>query len=351
MNRKRTLGLAAGLVIWAGFAAPATESSLDWPQIQKAATNAASLFLNAAQRFEAVRTFVALVRIKGPSGQEQAVRDAVRRRLAQAKLSPVPGLEEDAKAPANLVMELPAAGPLASRPAILLNAHLDTISVSSPEFLAFDAAQGDFFHQHEETSPSNSSFGGDDRAAVAVIVEAVTFLQTHYWQKGVAHRRLLVVLTAEEERGCVGAKYLAGRRPQLFDAVEVALAMDGPLDFKSDYPQKSFVAVVSTTDAGAAPYQRVIELLSQLCRRKALEFGQTETGLGAGDFARFPQQVHAGLHLRSPVRGFHSRERVKVQDLINHIDLMCFLLLGWDGDPPEKSRPEAPGRSRVDGLR
>jgi len=351
MNRARTFGLAVGVLTWATLAAPGAESALDWPQIQQAATNATSLFLNAGQRIEAVRTFVELVRIKGPSGQEQTIRDELQRRLAEVKLRRFPGLADDTNAPANLVMELPAAGPLTSQPAILLNAHLDTISASTPEFMAFDAARGDFFHQHEDGGTGSSSFGGDDRSAVAVIVEAVTFLQTHYWQKGLPHRRLLLVLTAGEERGCVGAKYLVQKHPELFDAVQIALAMDGPLDFKSDYPQKSFVAVVSATDARAAPYQRVIELLGQLCRRKGLEFGQTETGLGAGDFARFPQEAHAGLHLRSPVRGFHSRERVKVQDLINHIDLMCFLLLGWDADPPEKLTPEALGRSRVERLR
>jgi hypothetical protein len=48
-----------------------------------------------------------------------------------------------------------------------------------------------------------------------------------------------------------------------------------------------------------------------------MRFGRTEIGLGMGDFAYFPASARAGLHLRSPVRGFHNRERVKVRDLIN----------------------------------
>jgi hypothetical protein len=49
-----------------------------------------------------------------------------------------------------------------------------------------------------------------------------------------------------------------------------------------------------------------------------------------GDFAYFPAEARAQLHLRSPVRGWHNRERVKVQDLVTHADLLCLMLLDWD---------------------
>lgn len=42
-----------------------------------------------------------------------------------------------------------------------------------------------------------------------------------------------------------------------------------------------------------------------------------------GGFAHFPESARAGLHLRTPVRGWHIRERVKYQDLINHVDQLA----------------------------
>jgi len=43
---------------------------------------------------------------------------------------------------------------------------------------------------------------------------------------------------------------------------------------------------------------------------------------------------NAGVHLRSPVRGYHTQERVNVRDQINHVDLYCYLILGWDQASP-----------------
>jgi len=237
-------------------------------------------------------------------------------------------------------MEIPGSGSLARQPSILLNAHLDTLERSTPEFLAFDAGTGDFCHPHEADVGKSSSFGGDDRSGVAVIVEAIRCVQADYWSRGVAHRRVLLVFTADEERGCLGARYLSQREPDLFAALEVTLSIDGPLDFRSDYPRDSFVAVVSESDAKIMPYQRVIGLMQEFCERRGARFGTTETGLGMGDFAHFPPSARGGLHLRSPVRGFHNKERVNVQDFVNHIDLLCYLLLAWDHPLPAKLSPE-----------
>jgi putative aminopeptidase FrvX len=339
---KRYLAIGASVLIfgWNGLADSATPASLDIRQIHNAATNAHSLFLDDARRMGAVDTFLKLVRIKGPSGQEQSVREEVKRILTLAGTGTVPAKGQDPEAPCNLVMEIPGSGGLADQPCILLNAHLDTIERSTPELLAFDAGTGDFYHRHEADSEESSSFAGDDRSGVAVLVEAIRHLRADYWNRGVAHRRILLVFTADEERGCVGAKYLSQREPNLFTALEVSLSMDGPLDFRSDYPRDSFVAVVSESDSRITPYKHVLGLMREFCERTRSRFGRTETGLGMGDFAYFPPSAHAGLHLRSPARGFHEKERVNVQDLINHIDLLYYLLLGWDYSLPAKLSPE-----------
>lgn len=323
------------LLVYSSPAVPATQSSLDISQIHKAAAESKSIFLDEARRIRAVDMFVQLVRIKGPSGKEQEIQNELKDILTGAGAKVVVTDSNNPKAPCNLVMEISGTGDLADKPGIMLNAHVDTISRSTPEFMVFDANTGDFYHLYETESGKSSSFGGDDRSAVTAIVEAIRKLQADYWARGIPHRRILLIFTADEERGCVGARYLSRHRPDLLDNLQISLTMDGPLDFHSDYPHDSFVVVVSDSDSQVMPYKHVTELMKDLCERSGNRFGITKVGLGMGDFAAFPAKARAGLHLRSPVRGFHSKERVKVRDLINHIDLLCYILLGWDNPVPE----------------
>ena len=326
---------AAALAVRLGYSqAPPMDVSLA-PAL-RAASNSPSVFLNPMQRAAVVATFIQFVQIRSPSQHEEQFQRELRRRLAATGAREVACGQDDAQAPCNLVMEFVATPGLADRPAILLNAHIDTIAGCLPEGMRFDAGQGDFYHTNETTRGKSSSFGGDDKSAVAVIVEALRVLQARFWDRGVGHRRILALFTASEETGCVGASYLSTRCPQLFDNVAITLAIDGPLDFHTDYPWESFVLVVAKPDALEAPYKRVLDLTDRMCRQHGKAFGTTETGLGMGDFAHFPASAHAGLHVRSPVRGFHRNERVKIQDLINHVDLLCHLLLGWD-DPLSKA--------------
>ncbi len=341
MRVRFVYGAAFGILLICQFSiclgteAPGTRpAALDIGQINKAAIAAQSLFLDNDGRIHAVDTFQRLVRVKGPSGQEQQIKEEVQRMLTQAGAAVVPAKSSNREAPNNLIMEIPGSGDLAGRPGIFLNAHFDTISRSTQEFLAFDDSTGDFYHLHATDAGKSSSFGGDDRSAVAVIVEAVRLLQANYWSRGVAHRRILLVFTADEEHGCVGARYLSQHEPDLFADLDISLSIDGPLDQESDYPRDSFVAVVSAGDSAIMPYKHVLELMQEFCGRSGARFGRTEYGLGRGDFAHFPSSARAGLHLRAAVRGFHSRERVNVQDLISQIDLLCYLLLGWDHSLP-----------------
>src|SRR5258705_7169186 len=332
MNRCLALFLSASILH--GFAPAAFGAGLDQDEVRRAATTAHSLFLDSTGRVSAIETFIDLVRIKGPSGNEQAVAEEIKSLLSRTGAVFARQQTTNPKAPHNLVMEIPASGALPGQQAILLNAHLDTIKSSTPELLAFDPGSRDCYHPDESSSPKISYFGGDDRSAVAVIVECVRVLHTKYWSHGVAHRRLVLVFTAEEEVGCLGAKYLSRHEPELFNNAKFTLSMDGPLDLHSKYPEDSFVAVCLETDRSTQPYKNLLELFGRFCERSKTRFGNTEVGLGMGDFAFFPPSARAGLHLRSPVRGWHNKERVNLQDQINHIDLLCYLLLGFDGKIP-----------------
>lgn len=317
------------------------EHAVNLYAVKKAAADAHSYFLDADRRIGAIATFLKLVAIKGPSGQEAAIRDEVRRMLLETSATPVPPKADHPYAPLSLVMEIPGSGTLADRPAIILNAHLDTIRESTPELIAFDSASGDFYHQHETVPERISSFGGDDRTAVAAIVETIRYLHEEHWSHGVDHRRIVLIFTAEEEIGNLGAKYLTRHEPQVFRDAEITLSMDGPIDLQSGYPEDSFVAVVAPADAPRQPYQRVLDLMTEFCGRTNTGFTQTEVGLTMGDFAYFPGTAKAKLHLRSPVRGWHNKERVNVQDQINHVDILIYVLLAWD-----RTKPVEAGRKR-----
>ena len=107
-------------------------------------------------------------------------------------------------------------------------------------------------------------------------LECRRLLQADYWSRGVAHRRIVLVFTADEERGYLGAKYLNRHQPELIANMDVALCMDRPLDFRSNYPQELLVAVVWEKDSAVLPYKRVLDLMQDFCERTKMRFGRTE---------------------------------------------------------------------------
>ena len=295
----------------------------------ESAKNIPSLFLSQRQRVESVEAFVKIVGIKSPSEEEGALREELRRMLGSLNAEELNCTPAGTNAPLNLVMEFPATRDFRDQPAVILNAHIDTISAQrgyAPEQMDFEVQTREFFHRKE------GSFGADDKAGVAVIVSALRKVKSDYWDKGVGHRRVLVIFTAHEEGGCIGATYLAERYPELFEKVEIALTCDGPInDTPSLYPDNSFVVVVDEQTSNALPYRKIVEYVRDLCGLKKATFAKTRYGLGQGDFAHFPPQAHADLHVRSPYQNNHRRERVKLDDLFNHIELFTYILLRLDG--------------------
>jgi putative aminopeptidase FrvX len=230
----------------------------------------------------------------------------------------------------NLVVEIPATKGFEGRQALILNAHYDTIEVGTrcvPEEMDFNPRTREFFHRRD------LSFGGDDKAGVTTILRAVEMAKQGYWDHGAGHRKITVIFTAQEEIGAVGAVYLSQYYPQLFENVEIALSTDGPLDYDTPafYPRNSYIVVVDEKISRDAPYSKIIECVQRVCSLKQASFARTTTGLGQGDFAFFPPSAHTDLHIRSPYKGDHEKERVKLDDLFNHIDLFTYILLRMDG--------------------
>src|SRR5258708_27764599 len=63
---------------------PAPSPHLDIEQIHLASTNAHSLFLDANGRIRAIDTFLSLVKIKGSSGNEQAIAEEVKQLMTRS---------------------------------------------------------------------------------------------------------------------------------------------------------------------------------------------------------------------------------------------------------------------------
>jgi acetylornithine deacetylase/succinyl-diaminopimelate desuccinylase-like protein len=314
---------------------------------RESAVKVPALYLSRQEKIATVEAFVSIVRTKSESGSEAGVRDLLRRRLARLnareiicdrretnaplKLEMEP---PQTNAPFNLIMEIPATKGLEDRPPVILNAHMDTIRLVTrcvPEEMDFNPDTREFYHRRD------LSFGADDKAGVTTVLRALEVAKSGYWDKGAGHRRFVVIFTAQEERGCVGARYLNAYYPQLFENAEILLATDGPLDYDTPayYPKNSFIVVVNEETSHAPPYRQIVQCVQEVCSLKQAYFAKTTTGLGQGDFAFFPPAAHTDLHIRSPYKGNHRHERVKLDDLFNHIDLFTYIILRLDGTAPQ----------------
>lgn len=313
---------------------------------RESAVHLPSLFLSRQGKIQTVETFVEIVGIKSQSRHEGAVREMLTQRLALLNAHEIVCDRHEANgplnlgmpdppltnAPLNLIMAIPATKDFEDKPAVILNAHMDTIQVGTrcvPEEMDFAAGAREFFHRR------NLSFGADDKAGVTTILRALETAKAQYWDKGAGHRKFIVVFTAQEEEGSVGSRYLAQYYPEMFGNIELELTTDGPLDYDTPafYPKDSFIVVVDEEASHAPPYRQIIESVEDVCRLKHASFAKTTTGLGQGDFAAFPAQAHTDLHIRAPYKGNHKQERVKLDDLFNHIDLFIYIILRLDGTP------------------
>jgi tripeptide aminopeptidase len=130
--------------------------------------------------------FLELAAIPSPSGEEEAVAVRVRAYLRDL------GIESEADAAGNLLARLPAGGEGTGAP-IFLCAHLDTVPPSGPiEPVVEDGLV---------RNGAGTILGADDKAAVAVILEAIRLLLA----EGRPHAGVELLFTTREETGLEGA--------------------------------------------------------------------------------------------------------------------------------------------------
>ncbi len=182
-----------------------------------------------------VNTFLELVVIDSPSGQEAAISAHLAKRLADL------GGEVTSDEHHNLVAHWPGVG--AQTDWLMLSAHMDTAGTDVD--IKPQIRDGVIY------SDGTTILGGDDKSGVAVILEVLQTLL----EDGIAHPPLEVVLSVSEEVGLLGARLLdksqlRARRGYVMDA-------GGPIGITvtSAPSQDSLQAVVHgvKAHAGAEP--------------------------------------------------------------------------------------------------
>jgi tripeptide aminopeptidase len=172
---------------------------------------------------EVLPLFLELAAIPSPSGEEEAVAARVRAYLRGL------GIEAEGDDSGNLLARLPATHAAAGEP-IFLCAHLDTVPVSGPLVPVVEDGV--------VTNSAATILGADDKAAVAVLLEAARLLLA----EGRPHAGVELLFTTREETGLEGAF--------AFDASRLTAR----LGFVYDYSGAVGEVVV------AAPSGRVIEV-------------------------------------------------------------------------------------------
>ena len=130
-------------------------------------------------------TFLALVRIDSPSGEEAAISHELANRLERL------GLEVSQDSIHNVVARLPGQG----KP-LLLAAHMDTVMPGrSVKPVVCDGVV---------RSDGSTILAADDKSGIAVILEVLHIVS----ELGVAHPPLEVLVTVQEETGLNGVKAL-----------------------------------------------------------------------------------------------------------------------------------------------
>lgn len=151
-----------------------------------------------------VQTFLDLVAIDSPSGDEEAIAAELTRRLLSL------GVEAAADAHGNVIGVLPGRGE-----ALILSAHMDTVEPGRgirPVWDGPDVIRSD----------GTTILGADNKAGCAVILEVIASLR----EDGGVHRPVEVAISRGEEVGLIGAAHMDYTR--LSGRVAIVIDSGGP---------------------------------------------------------------------------------------------------------------------------
>lgn len=151
-----------------------------------------------------LQTFLDMVRIDSPSGEEDAMREYLIRRVEAM------GLPHHTDAGGNLIVEAPAQHCAHDR-ILVLSGHMDVVPPCHNIQPVVENVNGD----RVISSDNTTVLGADDKAGLAPILEAVFFAR---WNK-LPMPRIRLIFTTREETFLGGAKDLADESLQAHFAV------------------------------------------------------------------------------------------------------------------------------------
>jgi hypothetical protein len=287
--------------------------------------------LTDADKRQVISSLLNLTRIESPSWEESKLREYLLEELTSLGGVEIDCHAGDEDAPLNLVVEFPGTAERATLPALILNAHMDTITWASgctPEGINFDPNSGKFFHAEA------ASFGGDDKAGVVTILEAIRIAHQKYWSQGTSHRPIRLILTAAEEAKNRGISYLTHHCPEVFEGAELSVIVDGDLP-EDTYPETLFLFGIPPhgPDETHPKFERIAKIGNTIGNerqksftcRKLMKWPSTDACL----FPPAAYPVHSGC----PLRGHHSNETIHVGELMDYVDFFVELLIRYDGIP------------------
>lgn len=145
---------------------------------------------------DVARLFARLCEIPSPSGEEEAIADAVIDELVRMGAEVIQDDAATGLAPAGCNNIVGRFAPTTDGTPIMFCAHLDTVPLLAPVAVERD---GEYLTNRHE-----AILGGDDKAAVAVMLHAVDRII----EQGIPHAGIELVFTPCEEVGLKGAAYL-----------------------------------------------------------------------------------------------------------------------------------------------
>jgi tripeptide aminopeptidase len=147
-------------------------------------------------------TFLELVRIDSPSGEEEALRDYLVRRLEAYKDN---GLTHRTDTGGNLIVDVPAHGCVHAQ-RLVLSGHMDVVPPCRGIRPIVEAVKNAAGEEVDSIIRSDNTtvLGADDKAGLAPILEAVF----HALERQLPRPALRLLFTTREEVGLAGAKEL-----------------------------------------------------------------------------------------------------------------------------------------------
>jgi tripeptide aminopeptidase len=255
-----------------------------------------------------LQTFLEMVRIDSPSGEEDAMRDYLIRRMEEN------GLPYQTDAGGNLIVEVPA-HQCGHERVLVLSGHMDVVPPCHNIQPMVETVDGDRL----VTSDNTTVLGADDKAGLAPILEAVFFAM----RNNLPRPPVRLIFTTREETYLGGAKDLSDQHLQAgFAVILDHTGRQGVIINQApSYYEFEIECQGKSVHAGIMPEQGVNAIVFASRVIEQLRLGRldadTTANIGFIDGGKATNIVPDSVRIRGELRG-HNAERL--QQELTHIE-------------------------------